>query len=491
MRANIFKIKFEEEFYLRVRNDINTSLQFQTDDLLSLGLFLHLPIKVSLEKVKNLPQKKFSSQDKTLVSFLQYFSAYTIVEESREVNFFVNFLFLYRNQKDLDYLYNSLESATIREFLAFSYLHELQHILRRHTTKSTQSIYRGVVESYISKHNKKLDNIDEFINMALDFAINYSLFEIIGDIKFKSIILYNRHYSHTRMSELSILKDLLDSLDDIEITQTQKESSKIENFTTTIKKEREITVSNHRSKKDKLYSGDIQSDITIEEEILNLANLLTQFISDKQRGKQSKQVLDRLGGTIKVKSDWVKEILASLFIITRDITHQYISTWSSIKNQYRKIGLFPNKKFIKKTALVYASVDQSGSMSDYELRKINYLLTQVAKRVGYLQIIIHDSKIVKTFEFGKKSDNSYNIKLDKMLYNRYSFGGTSHKDVFEYLDKQIPQSEIANSIYISFSDNYSDIKEVYGNYRVIQKIRKFWVTTDKDIDVKGRKVLMR
>jgi len=130
-------------------------------------------------------------------------------------------------------------------------------------------------------------------------------------------------------------------------------------------------------------------------------------------------------------------------------------------------------------------------MSDYELRKINYLLTQVAKRVGYLQIIIHDSKIVKTFEFGKKSDNSYNIKLDKMLYNRYSFGGTSHKDVFEYLDKQIPQSEIANSIYISFSDNYSDIKKVYGDYRVIQKIRKFWVTTDKDIDVKGRKVLMR
>ena len=64
-------------------------------------------------------------------------------------------------------------------------------------------------------------------------------------------------------------------------------------------------------------------------------------------------------------------------------------------------------------------------------------------------------------------------KLDKMLYNRYSFGGTSHKDVFEYLDKQIPQSEIANSIYISFSDNYSDIKKVYGNYRVIQKIGSF------------------
>ena len=498
MTTKIFKARFEEEFYLRVRNRINTTLQFPSTDLISLGLFLHLPIKISLEKVTNIPQKSFSSGNETLVSFLQYFSAYTIVDSTKEIDIFVNFLFLYRNQKDLEYLYNSLESHTIREFLAFAYLHELQHILRRHTAKSTNSIYRGVVDSYLKKHNKRVENIDEFINIALDFAINYPLLGLMGEVKFKSVILYNRYYDISNMSELTIIKDLLDNLDNIDITQTQKKSSKIESFTTTIHRDEvyqdksmDITVSTHRAKKDKLYSDNIQTDITIEDEISNLANILAEFITQRQRATKSQEVLQKLGGTIQVKSDWVKEILNSILAITRDITHQYISTWSSLKNQYRKIGLFPNKKFIQNRTLVYASIDQSGSMSNEELRRINYILTIIAKKVSYLHIIIHDSNIVKLFEFGKQSDSSYNIKLDKMLYNRYSKGGTSHSEVFEYLDKHIKSKEIPQSIYISFSDNYSDIEEIYNSYKVIRKIRKFWVTTGKSMNIAGRHILMR
>ena len=498
MNIKTFKVKFEEGFYLRVRNHINTILKFETTELLSLGLFLHLPIKVSVEKVKVLPKKSFSSKSDDLVSFLQYFSAYTMIEDSKEVDFFVNFLFLYRNQQDLDYLYNALESQTIREFLAFAYLHELQHILRRHTAKSTQSIYRGVVDGYLKKHNKKIENIDEFINVALDFAINYPLLRLMGDVAFRDTILYNRYYDHVNMSELNILKDLLDSLDGIDITQTQKQSSKIENFTTTIKREEvyedkniDITLSNHRAKKDKIYSDSIQKDSMIEEEVLNLANTLAEFIGQKSRGRKSQEVLTELGGTIRVKSDWVKEIINSLLTITRDITHQYLSTWSSLKSQYRKIGLFPNKRFIRKSSFVYASIDQSGSMSSDELRKINYILTVVAKKVNYLHIIIHDSTIVKTYTFGNKNGGEQTIKLDKMLYNRYAQGGTSHSEVFEYLDNNIATKEIAQSVYLSFSDNYSDIEKIYKEYRVIQRIKKFWVTTDKTLKVRGRHVVIR
>jgi hypothetical protein len=421
-----------------------------------------------------------------------------MIEDSNEVDFFVNFLFLYRDQQDLEYLYNALESPTIREFLAFAYLHELQHILRRHTAKSTQSIYRGVVDGYLKKHNKNIENIDEFINVAPDFAINYPLLRLMGDVAFQDTILYNRYYDHVNMSELNILKDLLDSLDDIDITQTQKKSSKIENFTTTIKREEvyrdkniDITLSTHRAKKEKIYSDSIQKDSMIEEVVLNLANTLVEFIGQKQRARKSQEVLTQLGGTIKVKSDWVKEIINSLLTITRDITHQYISTWSSLKSQYRKIGLFPNKKFIRKSTFVYASIDQSGSMSSDELRKINYILTIVAKKVNYLHIIIHDSTIVKTYIFGNKSSGEQIIKLDKMLYNRYTHGGTSHSEVFEYLDNNIARKEITQSVYLSFSDNYSDIEKIYKEYRVIERIKKFWVTTDKTINVRGRHIVIR
>jgi hypothetical protein len=54
------KTKFEEGFYLRVRNNINTILNFNTTELLSLGLFLHLPIKISVEKVRDVIKKYHS-----------------------------------------------------------------------------------------------------------------------------------------------------------------------------------------------------------------------------------------------------------------------------------------------------------------------------------------------------------------------------------------------------------------------------------------------
>ncbi len=504
---NSFIKRFEEDFYLRIRNYINSFLKLDTNNITSLGLFLQLPINISLTKVQTLPIKEFADKkfNLDLIKFLQYFSAYTIVQkENEKVEFAVHFSFLYQNEQDLETLLENLNLEIIRKFLSFAYLHELQHILRRHTTKTTISIYDGVVQNYIRKYKKQNIDTDLLINSAFDYAINYPLIELVYDKEFqniiKSISLYNKSYHSRQMSEITILEDLLSKIDEIEM-ESQKSKGKdgrkneeIETSTITIKSKdgEEQKLTSHKLTKHQTPNENIEDMQEMEREAVNIANSIAKFIEEKQKGDYSQSTLSKLGSVIKVKSDWVKELLNQIYIITRDITHQYISTWGSLKNQYRKIGLFPNKKFLKKMTFIYVSIDQSGSMSDVELRKINYILIQIAKKVNYLNILIHDIEISRIFQFGSKGENrDKKIDLTEFIQNRYTHGGTSHEAIFQYLDENLKKKDISQSIYISFSDNQSDIEECYYKYKTIQKIRKFWITTDRDINVSGRKISMR
>lgn len=487
MTTKQFKIAIEEKFYLQLKSSITKLLNFKENDFTSFGLFLHLPIKISLNKIKNIPEKEFSSKNQNLVSFLKYFSGYSKIEDNK---FVINFSFLYTTQNDLEFINNSFELKIIKQYLIFTYLKELQHILRRHYSPSTISIHKLII-------NKDISNINEFIKLAFDYAVTYPLIDLMGNSTFKDdlidVVFYNKYYADNQMSEISILKDLLKDSDNVDIKQTENSNSNIEN---NIISHQDTIISKHKIKEDSLDNdniNDIETNMTIENEVENIANILTMFIEEKQKGYNTQNILKTLGGVIKVKSDWVKEILNSLLSITRDITHQYSSTWSSLKNQYRKIGLFPTKKYLRRTTYLYISIDQSGSMSDIELRKINYLLTIIAKKVSYLNIIIHDYDIVKTFQFGNKSNLKYNIKLNDIIHNRYTNGGTSHSMVFKYLDDNINNKDIKESIYISFSDNFSDIETCYFKFKQIKRIKKFWVSTNKKLpsNIKGKQITMR
>lgn len=487
MTTKQFKIAIEEKFYLQLKSSITKLLNFKENDFTSFGLFLHLPIKISLNKIKKIPEKEFSSKNQDLVSFLKYFSGYSKIEDNK---FVINFSFLYTTQNDLEFINNSFELKIIKQYLIFTYLKELQHILRRHYSPSTISIHKLII-------NKDISNINEFIKLAFDYAVTYPLIDLMSNSTFKDdlidVVFYNKYYADNQMSEISILKDLLKDSDNVDIKQTENSNSNIEN---NIISHQDTIISKHKIKEDSLDNdniNDIETNMTIENEVENIANILTMFIEEKQKGYNTQNILKTLGGVIKVKSDWVKEILNSLLSITRDITHQYSSTWSSLKNQYRKIGLFPTKKYLRRTTYLYISIDQSGSMSDIELRKINYLLTIIAKKVSYLNIIIHDYDIVKTFQFGNKSNLKYNIKLNDIIHNRYTNGGTSHSMVFKYLDDNINNKDIKESIYISFSDNFSDIETCYFKFKQIKRIKKFWVSTNKKLpsNIKGKQITMR
>jgi predicted metal-dependent peptidase len=114
-------------------------------------------------------------------------------------------------------------------------------------------------------------------------------------------------------------------------------------------------------------------------------------------------------------------------------------------------------------------------MGDYELRKINYVLQKLAKRSKTLHIVVHDYEVVLSKKFKKKIEKNVNAFIKK----RYSQGGTSHRQVFDYIANEVTSKDV---IYISFSDNYSDIESLIGKYSWSKYVNCYWVTTEKWLD---------
>jgi hypothetical protein len=63
----------------------------------------------------------------------------------------------------------------------------------------------------------------------------------------------------------------------------------------------------------------------------------------------------------------------------------------------------PGKVFREKTLATIVSIDQSGSMSNSDLEKINYVVTELSKNSIFTEILLHDTKVVDQKKFVGKN----------------------------------------------------------------------------------------
>ena len=146
--------------------------------------------------------------------------------------------------------------------------------------------------------------------------------------------------------------------------------------------------------------------------------------------------------------------------------------WSKLNAKYSHNHKSPTHKNITNTLEVILSVDNSGSMSTESLKKLLYIIEKKKSKISKLTILKHTDSISGILE--NETDES---KILDFLSKRDS-GGTSHKEVFQYLDEHINKAQIDQAIFISFSDNYSDIETMYNKYKNIRRITKVWLNCD-------------
>ena len=430
---------------------------------LATGLFLKLPINIQLIQQQNV---NYDDNNKP------FFSAYTKIDN--EVEVYIDFF--YSNEKDLSKLFDKINDLCY--FWAYVYQHELLHILLKHVTKPFYSRMLRIVRELKPDMNEYTAH--SFINNAEDYFINYSISDLVTDTSSKGLNylldngLYNSTYHNKGMSDIEILRDLLKNstvnqqqLDNNYILETTIDSQK--NQTAVIKPISNNSTDNGDNSNNP--SNTVSEDI--DSKLVDLAQSINSTIQSSAKGSKSATITAELFNSIQVSTNWFKKLKTSFKRDVYYMTSDFYTKWTNLNNKYRQIFKSPKKYYLDYKLEIVLSIDQSGSMPQDSLQKLLYVLEEEGAKISKLTVLIHDTDISKEFLLESDYDITTNSQFKEALATRYQSGGTSHDTVFKWLQSNIKDS--SKTIYISFSDNYSDIEETFFKYPVMRKIKSYLV----------------
>ena len=206
---------------------------------------------------------------------------------------------------------------------------------------------------------------------------------------------------------------------------------------------------------------------------------------EKTKGTMSSECQKFLKKLFHIKIDWVKILRNSLQTVLEKSDY---FAWHKIRTSSFLMSGMPYLPDIvedeEKYGTLIISRDESGSMTDNEIAKAGGIILDAKAFYKKIVLIKHDTNISKIYEFEDLNDDVINC-----LKNRESCGGTSHKEVFEYIrDYSKNHQGETVSCYIGISDLESDIQE-YQN-EIPSNIPIIWLAPmemeNRFNDIKGK-----
>ncbi len=239
------------------------------------------------------------------------------------------------------------------------------------------------------------------------------------------------------------------------------------------------------------YFGRFESIVTEEDDdstgdaLIDAVAGVRNTLGSRLAGSGSAKMLDMLDIPVEVQVDWLGQLKSLILEESNHYTSKMDISYRKIKNKYRHVANLPGTIHYDNRLKVICVVDQSGSVGDYELRKINFVIQKLSEKAKEFDLIVHDYSIVCHEKFrGRTLQNDVGTYIQK----RQSYGGTCHTDVFQRIEEEFidPKNKKNKFIVLTFSDMYSNIEQLEqsGNYSWIAPnsgVSKYWVTTDKEI----------
>ena len=178
-----------------------------------------------------------------------------------------------------------------------------------------------------------------------------------------------------------------------------------------------------------------------------LGKIEEAYVNAKMRGDVPAGIERAIGKLHEHKVDW------------KTLLQRHIISYIPYDNTYIK----PNKKsvssgyympdYIKDKIDVVAGIDTSGSIGKEELNDFLSEIIGIAKgfqnRVS-IRVLTHDVDVHT--DYLAENGNLEKIKNIKIKGG----GGTSHKPILDYIEKEIPNCKVA----VFFTDGYSDLDEI-------------------------------
>jgi predicted metal-dependent peptidase len=496
--ALINEKKLQEEYSWAISRLVSKSVRIISssyENIQLIDLLMALPVRpvfkeIELAKTKDKDGNPLTMEQTAIGGFIT-----RDTEAGNPNRLIVHLVFTKDINMSWDDFFNKLihnDGKFFQNMVAFIYMHEAMHVLMRHFDFYLNQSYYQLVSQIRPEFNE--EQIGELLNHAFDYWINAYLLEksksssyinsLKNNSKFPGLYDPNLSPNNNEMSQQEIVIKLAR---DAKFESNELVDSEGNSWgrTTTITINGNSSTSIEVNENHSLNSNDVDTNESNIQEIGEVLDNTRKDLLDKSRGSGSTGGFKELGVDYAVPVDWFKHLKSSLFTLSQKYTQHYDQTWSKLKNKMRHIAPMPGRIHYEKEMAVVVSIDQSGSMSDADLEKINYVVTQLAKKSVFTEILLHDTRVAERKRFqGKKFQG-----IRDFVTNRVAFGGTSHREVFSILKEIKDEKKSRKIIYLSFSDNYSDIESVYDP-ETFNGIPAYWIVTTggKPVDVPGMQI---
>lgn len=463
MKKSEFLHNSSHYIFKEVAKNVNLLCGLSKTSSMIANLFANLPLKVEARFIEYQPKPS-----KNLNALNEFVHAYIKHDDSSAVYI----AFFYSNKKHFKRIYKAIEKHP--EFFAYLYMREALKLTRLMNTKTHYTMMSSII-----KHNNPGISVNyhyRLSQLACNHAVNCTIAEL-----FKVSELFNKldkileeqsyNKANKGLSEMDILKSL------INIDPTALPAP--------IKLDEDWSYDEWSNEIFSNTNGTIEKSESIQ---TDLGESISTQLANMGRSGTSSEIFEEFFKAKKVKTGWFKKLTAKFNREVYYMTNTFKSEWSSLNITYRHKFKAPKCKYEDNKLSVVLSVDHSGSVSTDGLQKLLYLFEKHSKRITQLFVLVHDTEVVKQFTIEDDFDIKSNPQFVEALAHRFAVGGTSHYDVFKTINIMLEEKTIdpEKTIYISFSDNYSDIPKSWKKFPKLSKLSTTFLSpVNNPVNIQG------
>lgn len=213
-----------------------------------------------------------------------------------------------------------------------------------------------------------------------------------------------------------------------------------------------------------------------------------QLETTLMKGVGSSSLKDFLGRMFNVKINWEKILKDSLLTAVEPSDEE---TWGNPEVSWLAnpwIPYLPSRRDEEVRGVAILSIDESGSMSNDDVRKAVEIVLQSWEHYKGLYVIKHDFDVVWECKYDEKPS----AEDIKELSTRQSCGGTSHEKVFNKIIEYLRTDDDAKvSVYLGITDLFSDIETHQHKFPI--DIPRIWIVNSEyhSDDLIGRVIRLK
>jgi len=440
--------------YKEAIKGLNQSLGQSKTAQASLGMLVNVPLEIELRKVETLPKitKKFKSLARNAHMYLKHDEGTIVLS------------FFYTTDRELPKLYKSIEKNT--HYFTYLYFRELLMLSRGYNTYAFYKKAKAVIQANSSipvEQCQAVMNIACYISITNFISDVYSL--VGKSSEFEKISKYEAYDSSYKNKDVfKILKAILPGIT----------TDSFEEFHTCESEFGATAFSDN-----KLVNDEYDAIIT------DLGESVETTFKSTSKGSATASIFGtEFEANTKLKTGWFKKLKKTLQRIVYYRTNDFESTWGSLNSTYRHKFKSPKAQYKSTELELVLSIDHSGSIEMEELARIAGVIKKHGKSIANLTILIHDTEITKIFTLKPSEIDLEGDAFKKALLTRYNAGGTSHYHVFKWLVENT--TDMSKLLYLSYSDNCSDIPESYAKFPTLRDANMVFVSTiDNPVNITG------